>query len=123
LTETNYETALKLLEPTATYQRGGDLITGASAIVESFHKVSDWATNNLDAMEYSHEIDDDASPLEISFIDVLRCKGDELRIQHSVFLELSDNGLIRRLSFTQPPGEKEVLGAFFRRQQLTPPGR
>ena len=117
----DYETALHLLEPEATYQRGTDLITGAPAIVESFLKASDWARRNLDAIEYHHEIDD-ASPLEISFIDILRCEGDELRIQHSVFLQLSGNGLIGHLSFTQPPGEKETLGAFFRRHRLAPPG-
>ncbi len=118
----DYETALSLLEPDATYQRNNDLIRGASAIVDSFRRVSDWGGHNLDALEYAHEIDDESSPLEISFIDILRRNGDELRIQHSMYLEISENGLIGRLSFVQPPGEKEILGEFFRRHQLQPPG-
>jgi hypothetical protein len=119
----DYETALRLLEPDATYERDADFIRGASAIVDSFRKVSEWGGRNLDALEFSHEIDEEASPLEISFIDILRCKGDELEIRHSVHLEISENGLIGRLRFIQPPGEKETLGEFFRRHHLEPPGK
>ena len=118
----DYETALSLLEPDATYQRGTELIRGASAILESFRKVSEWGERNLDALEYDHEIDDDSSPLEISFIDVLRRNGDELRIRHSMHLEISESGLIGRLSFVQPAGEKELLSEFFGRHHLQPPG-
>lgn len=122
LDRNDYETALRLLEPDATYQRDRELIRGASAIVDSFRRVSDWGDRNLDALEYAHEIDDESSPLEISFIDILRRNGDELRIQHSMHLEISENDLIGRLSFVQPSGEKEILGEFFRRHQLPQPG-
>ena len=48
----DYETALRLLEPDATYQRDTDLIRGAPAIVDSFRKVSQWGRRNLDALEF-----------------------------------------------------------------------
>lgn len=118
----DYETALRLLEPDATYQRDGDLICGASAIVDSFRQISEWGRCNLEALEYCHEIDDAASPLEICFIDVLRSEGDALRISHSMHLTISENGLIGQLHFVRPAGEKEILGEFFRRHHVKPPG-
>lgn len=118
----DYEAALQLLEPEATYQRDGDLIRGASSIVDSFRKVSEWGRRNLDTLEFYHEIDDDASPLEISFIDILRSEGDELEIRHNVHLALSKNGLIGQLCVVRPPGEKEILDEFFGRHHIRPPG-
>jgi hypothetical protein len=118
----DYETAVRLLEPDATYQRNVELIRRAPAIVDSFRSVSEWGDRNLDALEYSHDIDDEGSPLETSFVDILRCDGDVLEIRHSVYLELSNNGLIARLNFVQPPGEKETLGEFFGRHHLSAPG-
>jgi hypothetical protein len=119
----DYDTALRLLEPDATYQRDMDLIRGACAIVNSFRTVSEWGRQNLDALEYYHEIDDEASPAEISFIDILRSEGDALEIRHSVHLAIAKSGLIGQLLFVRPPGEKEVLDEFFRRHHLNPPGR
>lgn len=118
----DYDTALRLLEPDASYQRDMDFIQGASPIVASFRRVSEWGRCNLDALEYYHEIDDETSPLEISFIDILRSEGDELNIRHSVQVTISENGLIEQLLFIRPPGEKEMLDQFFRRHHLNPPG-
>lgn len=123
LDRNDYGTALRLLEPDANYQRGRDLIRGAPAIVDSFRNVSEWGDRNLDELKYSHDIDDEGSPFEISFVDVLRSDGDVLEIRHSVYLELSKNGLIESLRFVQPPGEKEILDEFLRRHHLEPPGR
>jgi hypothetical protein len=123
LDQDDYDTALRLLEPDATYQRDMDLIRGAPAIVDSFRAVSEWGRRNLDALEYYHEIDDEGSPLEISFIDILRSEGDALEIRHSVHLAIAKSGLIGQLLFVRPPGEKEILDEFFQRHQLQPPGR
>jgi hypothetical protein len=117
----DYESALHLLERDATYQRDTDLIRGASAIVDSFRQVSEWGHRNLDALEFYHEIDDETSPLEICFIDILRSKGDELEVRHSMHLTISKNGLIAHLRLVSPPDEKEILGEFFRRHNVKPP--
>lgn len=122
LDKDDYATALFLLEPDATYQRDADFIRGAPAIVESFRKISDWGKRNLDALEFYHEIDAEASPLEIIFIDILRSEGDKLEIRHRMHVAISESGLIGGLHFSRPEGEKEVLSEFFRRHQLLPPG-
>lgn len=114
----DYATAEPLLEPDATYDSGDSVIQGADAIVESFRKTSEWGRANLDALEFSHEIDDARAPLEIVFIDVLRKNGDELVLRHSMHLTLSDRGLVSELRLEFPAGERERVRSFFERHGL-----
>ncbi|HVN68937.1 MAG TPA: hypothetical protein VMU38_04720 [Candidatus Binatia bacterium] len=110
----DYETALALLEPAAAYHRDGQLISGAPAIVESFRKSAEWGRSKVDALEFSHEIDE-ALPSEIVFIDIFRCENDALEIRHAMELTISQRGLISELRFVSTPGEREMLNEFLRR--------
>jgi hypothetical protein len=114
----DYATAEPLLEPEAAYDSGDSIIHGAAAIIDSFRTTSEWGRANLDALEFSHEIDDDNAPLEIVFIDVLGKNGDELVLRHSMHLTLSDRGLVSELRLERPPGEKEEVHRFFERHGL-----
>jgi hypothetical protein len=118
LNRDEYATAQPLLEPNATYNSGDSIIQGAAPIIDSFRKTSEWGRANLDTLEFSHEIDEQKSPLEIVFIDVLRAGGEELTVRHSMHVTLSDRGLVSHLRLERPPGEKEEVHRFFGRHGL-----
>lgn len=118
LDQDDYVTAALLLEPDALYDSGDSLIAGADAIIASFRRTSEWGRNNLDALEFSHEINDDTSPLEIIFIDVLRHNGEELSLRHSMHVGVSDAGLVSHLRLERPSDEEALIRAFFQRHGL-----
>jgi hypothetical protein len=114
----DYAGAEQLLKPDAIYDSGDSIIHGAPAIIDSFRKTSEWGRANLDALDFSHEIDDAKSPLEIVFIDVLRAGGEELTLRHSMRVTLSDRRLVSHLRLERPPGEKEEAHRFLERHGL-----
>lgn len=114
----DYETAALCMEQDAVYDdNGGKTIVGRDAILESFRDASEWGRSNLDRLTFSHEIDD-ATPLQIRLIDVLACGGEELALDHTMHLLLSDHGLISAVRVAYPPGEEERVSAFFQRHGL-----
>lgn len=117
----DYETAARCMEQDAVYDdNGGKTIVGRDAILESFRGASEWGRSNLDRLTFSHEIDD-ATPLQIRLIDVLAYGGEELALEHTMHLLLSDRGLISAVRVAYPPGERDRVAAFFERHGLKKP--
>jgi hypothetical protein len=114
----DYDAARELLEPDASYETGDSTTDGADAILASFRAVSDWGKAHLDALEFGHRIDDTNAPMEIVFIDVLRKSGEQLRLEHSMHVRLSPSGRIHHLRLERPPGEQQLVTAFFERHGL-----
>ncbi|MBV9277765.1 MAG: hypothetical protein JOZ97_05970 [Candidatus Eremiobacteraeota bacterium] len=115
----DYVAAEQLLEPDAIYHTGDSTILGRSEIIASFRATSEWGHRHLDALEFSHEIDD-AKPSEIIFIDVLRKDGEELRLEHAMHVGISRRGLINELRLQPRLGERELVKQYFHRHGLTP---
>jgi hypothetical protein len=122
LDQDDYTLAEALLDQKAVYDSGDAVIHGASNIIASFRKTAEWGRGNLDALEFSHEIDDAAASTEIVFLDVVRKAGEELTLRHRMHVSISENRLVDRLRLERPRGERAVIRAFFLRHGLTRPG-
>lgn len=103
------------------YDSGDSIVRGARAIIDSFRKTSEWGRANLDALEFSHAIDDDKAPTAIVFVDVLRKDGDELMLRHTMHLTLSQRGMVKHLRLERPRGERQEVRRFFQRHGLHRP--
>lgn len=114
----DYATAALCLERDALFDDDGrDTIYGRDRILESFKQASEWGRSNLDSLRFLHKIDE-ATPLEIRLIDVLAHDGEEMMLNHTMHVSLSDRGLIAELRLVYPPGERERLRDFFTRHRL-----
>jgi hypothetical protein len=116
----DYAAAKQLFEPEADYDTGTKIINGADAILAEFRRTSEWGRAHLDALEFSHEIEDEVSPFEILFIDVLRKDGDQIRVEHTMHVTLSQQGSVHHLRLETPPGVQRLVDEFFDRHGLNP---
>ena len=115
----DYVTAEQLLEPNAVYESGDSVTRGAAAIIDSFRRTSQWGREHLDALEFSHEIDDLNAPSDIVFIDVLRSGDEELTLRHTMHVAMSQRGRVNRLRLEVVPGEDAAVQSFFQRHGIT----
>jgi hypothetical protein len=114
----DYAAAKLLFEPYAVYETRDIVVRGVDAILASFRETSEWGRKNLDALEFSHEINDATAPFAIGFTDVLRHRGEEIMLKQTMHVRLSPRGLVQHLRLESPPDEQAIVGEFFKRHGL-----
>ena len=109
----DYEAAAECLAADCAYHsRIGPLI-GPSAIVASYQGIGDAARGQLDAIDYTSEVEA-AGPREavVEFLDKLQHAGRRHVYRCRQLIRVDERGLIVKLTHQELPGERERLEEF-----------
>lgn len=121
LDQEDYDETRRCLDPDCVYVIRDATHRGPEAIVASYQGNGDWASENIDRIEYESQVEADGTEAAlIIFYDHLTHGGRKLSHRCHQWCHVGPRG-IDRIEHRDLPGEKEALDAFKRETGLIPP--
>ena len=118
LDKEDYAVAASLLADGCTYEAPEGTLVGRAAIIQSYSKNGEAATQRFDSVQYRHEVSARADgTFCVTFIDRIQSCGCS-HVYRCQQLVSCQDGLIQRITHQEIPGAREALDQFVHRLKL-----